>query len=108
MKSSPPDTLQSPSPVDKTIPAKQAAVPVEPAAKAQTPVSPQVARRILISLMFPAILMPLVSSMSNIALPIIRDDFQIQADMTAWVATVFTLPFMILMPVYGRLSDGVG
>ena len=58
--------------------------------------------------MFASALMPLISSMSRIALPVIRDDFQIQADMTAWVATVFTLPFMILMPVYGRLSDGVG
>jgi EmrB/QacA subfamily drug resistance transporter len=62
----------------------------------------------LIGLMLPALLMPLVSSMSNVALPIIRQDFGIRADMTAWVATVFTLPFMILMPVYGRLSDGVG
>jgi len=53
-------------------------------------------------------MMPLISSMSRVALPVIRDYFQIQADLTAWVATVFTLPFMILMPVYGRLSDGLG
>ena len=72
------------------------------------PVSEALARQILISLMFPSALMPLLSSMSRIALPIIRDDFQIQADMTAWVASVFTLPFMVLMPLYGRLSDGVG
>ncbi len=58
--------------------------------------------------MLPAMLMPLASSMSRVALPIIRDEFVISADMTAWVATSFTLPFMILMPVYGRLSDGVG
>ena len=58
--------------------------------------------------MFPAMLMPMVSTMSSVALPVIRDDFGIQADVTAWVAAVFSLPFMILMPVYGRLSDGLG
>ena len=68
--------------------------------------SPRAARRILIFLLFPSTLMPMVSSMSRVALPIIRDDFGIQADMTAWVAVAFTLPFFILMPVYGRLSDG--
>ena len=66
------------------------------------------AQRILYALMLPAMLMPLVSSMSRVALPIIRNDFAISADMTAWVATAFTLPFVITMPVYGRLSDGVG
>jgi len=57
--------------------------------------------------MFPGVLMPLVSTMSRVALPVIRDEFQIRADLTAWVAAAFTLPFMVLMPVYGRLSDGV-
>ena len=52
--------------------------------------------------------MPLIQSISWVALPVIRDEFQIQADMTAWVATVFTLPYIILSPVYGRLSDGMG
>lgn len=71
-------------------------------------VSPALARRILYSLMMPSIIMPVTSSMTNVALPIIRNDFQISADMTAWVAAVFTLPFMVLMPLYGRLSDVVG
>jgi EmrB/QacA subfamily drug resistance transporter len=53
-------------------------------------------------------LMPFVNSMSKVALPVLRDHFRIQADMTAWVATAFSLPFMILTPVYGRLSDGLG
>ena len=70
--------------------------------------SPRAIRRIVISLMFPAMMMPMVSSMTRVALPIIRDDFQIQADETAWVAVAFSLPFMILMPLYGRLSDGLG
>ena len=52
--------------------------------------------------------MPLIQSITWVALPVIRDEFQIQADMTAWVATVFTLPYIILSPLYGRLSDGLG
>ncbi|MEM7033872.1 MAG: MFS transporter [Chloroflexota bacterium] len=71
-------------------------------------VSPQQANRILISLMFPAMLMPLLSSMSRIALPILREDFQIESETTAWIITAFAIPFMVLMPVYGRLSDGLG
>lgn len=70
--------------------------------------SPAAVRRVLISLMFPAMLMPLVSSMTSVALPMIRQEFAISADMTAWVTTAFTLPFMMLMPVIGRLSDSVG
>jgi EmrB/QacA subfamily drug resistance transporter len=72
------------------------------------PVPRDVAQRVLFSLLFPAMLMPLASSMADVALPTIRDQFAIRADMTAWVATAFTLPFMVFMPVYGRLSDGVG
>lgn len=60
------------------------------------------------ALMVPSMLMPIASGMSRVALPIIRNDFGLSADMTAWVATSYTLPFLILMPVYGRLSDGVG
>lgn len=72
------------------------------------PLSPKAAQRIVIALMFPSMLMPIVSSMTRVALPIIRDDFGITADMTAWVSTSYTLPFLILMPVYGRLSNGIG
>ncbi|MEZ4709378.1 MAG: MFS transporter [Caldilineaceae bacterium] len=70
--------------------------------------SPAAAQRMLYSLMFPSMLMPLISSMTRVALPMIRDAFAISADMTAWVATAFTLPFMMLMPIIGRLSDSVG
>lgn len=75
---------------------------------ASTQLSPEAARRIVFALMFPSMLMPIASSMSRVALPVIRDDFGIAADLTAWVSTAYTLPFMMLMPVYGRLSDGVG
>ena len=46
--------------------------------------------------------------MSRVALPVLRDTFAMSADVVAWTAIAFTLPYMILAPVYGRLSDGVG
>ncbi len=64
--------------------------------------------RLLYSLMVPAVIMPLMSWMFSVALPTIRDNFAIPPDVAAWIATAFTLPFMILMPVYGRLSDSLG
>lgn len=77
-------------------------------AAAVSPLPREAAYGILFSLMVPGMLMPLLSSMSKVALPIVRNDFQIAADMTAWIDSIFILPFMFLMPVYGRLSDGVG
>lgn len=82
--------------------------PVAEQTGAPPPVSRAAANRILLSLMFPTMMMPLLESTIRVALPVIRTDFQIPADLTAWVDTVFTLPFMLLMPIYGRLSDGVG
>ncbi|MEM7335208.1 MAG: MFS transporter [Chloroflexota bacterium] len=64
--------------------------------------------RLLYSLMIPAIIMPLAGWMFSVSLPTIRDDLQINAELAAWVATAFSLPFMILMPVYGRISDSLG
>ena len=63
---------------------------------------------ILYAMMIPSMIMPLSSSMSRVALPILRDTFFMSADVVAWTSSAFTLPYMILMPVYGRLSDGVG
>ena len=46
--------------------------------------------------------------MFTVSLPVIRDDFNLTAELAAWVAATFTLAFMILMPVYGRISDDLG
>ena len=43
---------------------------------------PDKAQRVLISLMFSSMLRPMVSGMSRVALPVIRDDFGIPADLT--------------------------
>ena len=64
--------------------------------------------RLLYSLMFPAIIMPMTGWMFAVSLPTIRDDLGITPDVAAWIATAFTLCFMMMMPVYGRISEGLG
>ena len=79
-----------------------------PAPAQESVISSQQAWLILYALMIPSMIMPLSSSMSRVALPVLRDTFAMSADVVAWISSAFALPFMILMPVYGRLSDGVG
>ena len=63
---------------------------------------------ILLGLMVPIMMVVLNFSMVAVALPNIRETFRIQADVVGWVVTVYTLPFMIAMPLYGRLGDELG
>lgn len=63
---------------------------------------------ILWSLMVPVVMVILNLTMFNIALPTIRDQFYIQAEVAAWLITVYTIPFMVSMPLYGRLGDELG
>lgn len=63
---------------------------------------------ILVSLMVPVVMVIMNLTMFNIALPTIRDLFQIQAEVAAWMITVYTIPFMVSMPLYGRLGDELG
>lgn len=65
-------------------------------------------RSILIALSFPTIAMILNGSMFGVALPTIRDQFGMSADMAAWLTIAFSLPFMMLMPLFGRLGDELG
>jgi EmrB/QacA subfamily drug resistance transporter len=58
--------------------------------------------------MIPFLAMILNSAMFSVALPVVRDTFVIAADSTAWLVTTFTLPYIILMPLYGRLGDRLG
>jgi MFS family permease len=68
----------------------------------------QKSRAILIALLFPTMGIILNGSMFGVALPTIRDEFVITADVAAWLTVAFSLPFMMLMPLYGRLSDELG
>ncbi len=65
-------------------------------------------RTILLGVMIPTMAIILNLSMFGVALPTIRTDFQIRADVVGWLVTAYTLPFMISMPLYGRLGDQLG
>ena len=77
-----------------------------PTASPQT--TRQQSRAILIALLFPTMGIILNGSMFGVALPTIRDEFAMPADVAAWLTIAFTLPFMMFMPVYGRLGDQLG
>ncbi|MEM7134206.1 MAG: MFS transporter [Chloroflexota bacterium] len=64
--------------------------------------------RLLIGLMVPMGMTVLNLSMFGVALPQIRDAFVAPADLVAWLVTAYTLPFMMFMPFYGRMADGLG
>jgi EmrB/QacA subfamily drug resistance transporter len=63
---------------------------------------------ILISLMAPFVMLVFNEVVFQLTLPTMRDVFQIRADVVAWIMTAYTLPFMISMPLYGRLGDELG
>lgn len=65
-------------------------------------------RAFLFSLMIPSFMMMISTSMIRIALPAIRDSLGARVDLVAWVITIYTLPYVILMPLYGRLGDALG
>lgn len=69
---------------------------------------PENPNRILIGLMIPSAIMVLNMSMFSVALPTMRDEFQVQPDMAAWLVAAYTLPFVIFTPLYGRLGDSLG
>jgi EmrB/QacA subfamily drug resistance transporter len=48
------------------------------------------------------------SSLVNVSLPAIIDDFGVPLGSAVWVQTIFTLLVAVLMPVFGRLGDMVG
>lgn len=74
-----------------------------------TPTPLQVAQaRILLGLIAPSVMTGMAHHMFGVALPSIRRDFGIDVDTAAWVDMAYTLPFITLMPLYGRLGDGLG
>jgi EmrB/QacA subfamily drug resistance transporter len=63
---------------------------------------------ILFSLMVPTMAVVLNLTMFGVALPVVRDSFQLRADVVALVVVAYTLPFMLATPLYGRLGDELG
>lgn len=64
--------------------------------------------QIIIGLMAPSLMVGMDHHVFGVALPTIRNHFGLDADTTAWASMIYTLPFMTLMPLYGRLGDGLG
>ena len=48
------------------------------------------------------------SAMVSVALPTIRNHFGIAADLTSWIVAAYMAPYVVLVPLYGRLGDGLG
>ncbi len=65
-------------------------------------------QQMLIALMLPQLMVVINLAMINVALPAIRDTFNAPADLMAWVVTIYSLPYVALMPLYGRLGDDLG
>ncbi|MBX3012728.1 MAG: MFS transporter [Caldilineaceae bacterium] len=63
---------------------------------------------VLIGVMAPSLMVGMDHHMFGVALPNVRASFNLDADMVAWASMVYSLPFMTLMPLYGRLGDGLG
>ena len=64
--------------------------------------------RMIFGLMAPGIMVGIYTAMFSVAIPTIRTDFGIPADLAAWVTIAYTVPFVIFMPAYGRLGDALG
>lgn len=64
--------------------------------------------RILIGLIALSVMTGMAHHMFGVALPTIRGYFAMDADTAAWAVMAYTLPFIALMPLYGRLGDGLG
>ena len=65
-------------------------------------------RQVLIALMLPQAMIVTNLAVMSVALPAIRETFNAPVELMAWVITIYTLPYVALMPLYGRLGDDLG
>ena len=65
-------------------------------------------RRIILGLVVPFISIIFQLTTFVVALPAIRSEFSLAADTTSWLVLVYTIPFILFMPFYGRLGDRFG
>jgi MFS family permease len=61
----------------------------------------------LIALMIPHFVSGLNYGAVSVSLPEIQTEYQVTADLLAWVIAINALPHIALMPVFGRLGDQV-
>ncbi|MFW5745020.1 MAG: MFS transporter, partial [Spirochaetota bacterium] len=65
-------------------------------------------RRIVGTLMVPTLTTVIMLAMFAVAVPFIRNDLSLAPDVASWLLVAYSLPHMMLMPLYGRLADGIG
>lgn len=65
-------------------------------------------RGLLLGLTIPVAMMTINMSMFSVALPAMRNAFAIAPDIAAWISTAYSLSFVVFMPLYGKLGDGLG
>ena len=58
--------------------------------------------------MLPQMMVVLNLSIINVALPAIRETFSAPTDVMSWVITLYMLPYVAVMPLYGTLGDDLG
>ena len=69
--------------------------------------SPSV-RRLVAALMVPFLTMIIMMAMFTVAVPFVRIEQGLTPDEASWLLVAYTLPNMMLMPLFGRLGDGLG
>ncbi len=76
--------------------------------KSENPVGGTYALWVLVTSLLATFLTVLNSSMVNIALPTLMQEFSIPIDLLTWVVTGYMLPYAVLMPMFGQLGDLYG
>lgn len=65
-------------------------------------------RKLLAALMAPTLSSITMLAMFAVAIPALRSEFALTEDVASWLQVAYTLPFMMFMPLYGRLANGLG
>jgi len=65
-------------------------------------------RRAVVGLTAVTVMQVLDLSMVRVAIPSIRSAFDARADMAAWIATSYILPYAVLTSLYGWMGDELG
>ncbi len=65
-------------------------------------------RKLLIALMAPTLSVITMLAMFAVAIPSLRAEFSLTEDVASWLQVAYAMPFMMSMPLYGRLANGLG
>ena len=65
-------------------------------------------RKLLAALMAPTLSSITMLAMFAVAIPALRAEFGLTEDVASWLQVAYALPFMMFMPLYGRLANGLG